>query len=88
MAETEKQALERFTKAMYAKLVKRRKRYKPFGWLDPKYRSVGELEHHLFQEVEEFKEAKGGKQERGEAVDIALLAFMNWHRSEFDSKRK
>lgn len=77
MKETEKQAVERFANAMYEKLVFRRGRYKNFGWRDPKYRTIGELQEHLLSEVEE---AMAAPEDISELVDISNCAFMIYDR--------
>jgi len=77
MKETEKQAVERFAEAMIAKLSKRKTRYKEFGWRDPEFRTIGELQKHLLDEVEE---AMAAPEDISELVDVACLAFMLYDR--------
>ena len=55
--ETEYEAVQRFTGAMVEKLGVRRVKYKPFGWRDPKYKTVDGLMTHLDMEIEELKYA-------------------------------
>ena len=85
MPETEKQAIDRFSKAMFAKMKVRRKKYKPFGWRDPEYRSMQDLLDHLDDEMEEFNFADESEDAMGELVDIANCAFMLWDRHRQDA---
>ena len=75
--QTEKEAVQIFAEAMVAKLNIRRSKYKRFGWRDPEYKSMEELEQHLLQELKEHIEAPD---DLSELVDIANSAFMLWDR--------
>ena len=74
---TEKQAIQKFADAMTKKMLKRRKRYKEFGWRDPKYKSITDLKIHLRQEIQEWEWAQ---EDLDELVDIANSCFMLWDR--------
>jgi len=81
MEETEQQAVDRFVKAMLAKMELRKKKYKPFGWRDPEYRTILQLEDHLISEYDEWIGSKvGSENEAEELVDIAVTSFMLWDR--------
>ena len=80
--ETEKEALDRFAEAMYAKISKSRKNYKPFGWRDPVYKTIKELQRHLFSEVGEWGV---NRNDLDELVDIANSAMMLWDRLKHDT---
>lgn len=76
MPETEQQAIQRFAEKMLAKMEERRKRYKPFGWRDPEYKSVLDLISHLRQEILEWDNAETIEEKMAELVDVANTAFM------------
>jgi hypothetical protein len=73
----EKGAVYDFADVMADKLTKRKKKYKEFGWRDPEYKTVRELESHLFQEYVEYLNSE---RDTEELVDVANLAFMLWDR--------
>ena len=74
--ETEAEAVSRFAELMVAKLLKRKKKYREFGWRDPNYKSVASLYRHLMNEIEEWKRAETTEEEMSELIDVANTAFM------------
>ena len=66
MKETEENAVARFSEAMVAKLLKRRGRYKKFGWRDPNYKTLHDLSQHLMGEVTEFNLAQNDEEKKKE----------------------
>ena len=75
--QTEKEAMQIFAEAMVVKLIIRRGKYKEFGWRDPEYKTIGDLERHLDAEIQEHKDEPD---DLSELVDIANSAFMIWDR--------
>jgi len=86
--ETEAQAIQRFSKAMHAKMVERRARYKPFGWRDLNYKTVDDLRRHLREEMKEFEMSGDVEDEMSELVDVANCAFMLHDRLRLDNTPK
>lgn len=81
--ETEEEIVKEFGKAMLAKIIKRRARYKEKGWRDPDYKTVIKLREHLDVEIEEWHQAFGDE-ELDELVDVANSAMMIWDRIKND----
>lgn len=80
----EKEIVNQFAEEMFKKIVKRRKKYKPLGWRDPKYKSIKDLEIHLESEIEEYKIATNFKDSQEELIDIAVCCLMLWDRGGFE----
>ena len=74
---TEQEVIQRFADAMVAKMLKRKKRYKEFGWRDPEYKSLEDLKNHLRCEMKEWEDKQD---DLDELIDIANSAFMLWDR--------
>ena len=87
MKETEAQAVALFAEKMVAKLLKRKKKYREFGWRDPNYKSVASLYRHLMNEIEEWKRAETTEEEMSELIDIANTAFMLYDRLSLDNTK-
>ena len=87
MKETEQIALNRFAKEMSLKLLKRKKRYKEFGWRDPEYKSLQDLKTNLIDEVFELVFAKTDSEIKKELIDVSNSAFIWFDRLEWDSLR-
>ena len=86
--ETEKQAIQRFAEVMNVKMSERRARYKPFGWRDPKYKSLQDLTTHLDEEIEEYQQADEIEDVMSELVDVANTTFMLWDRLRLNNTPK
>ena len=78
-----KELLKEFTDLMLSKFELRAKRYKPFGWRDPEYKSLEDLNKHLHSETEEYLiefHKKDFEKAREELIDIANTSLMIWDR--------
>ena len=77
---TEKQLITQFSKEMYSKLVKRRKRYGKWGWRKRKIRTLRNWLNKEMQELQselQQEKSKGQyKKAQQECLDVALLAMM------------